>query len=159
MNDPDYHTLKITLTAPSLSQPFTGTYEAGEKIIIDINKPGDFPPGPVDLSKISNIIVGGNITLDKAFPPNSQFTSISYSGNSLLLYDANGNDISRNTNYSLVKRIVASPTSSSNSNMLFSILFSCCCILIIGISVGIYFYLKPKTPEPSKKGGFFKLGE
>ena len=152
-------TLKFTLSAPSLTQPLSVSYRA-TKITVDIN---EYPTPPIDISKLPiSLEIGGNITVERVFPQNSTFTSISYDGSPLILYDEKNNILTNDPkNYKLVKKIEAGieyvdPNSNQQPPYANIFLLICCILMIIG---GIYYYFF-YTPIPeNSKGGLFKIGE
>ena len=89
------NSLTFTLTSPSLTTPLNSRMSSMGQIIIDINHSNP----NFQLDKLPTFInSGGGITVDGPYPPFSQFTSISYDGSPLILYDANNNILANNLN-------------------------------------------------------------
>jgi len=163
--------LLVTIEAPSLSFPLDVSYYADGQITVDLNQYNNNIDPDTIPEKIGPVF--GNISVTSSYPQNSKFTSISYTGKSLLLYDVNNTLLENNSgNYPKIKKIVAgivegnnkTPSTSSPSpdyglSMICSIFII---MIIIGISIGIYVELKSTNTKKAltpQSGSFFTPGE
>lgn len=159
------NTLTYSITAPSLTSPINAIMSSSGQITIDINHSNP----NFDINNYPNNIKSGyeGINMDSVYPPFSKFTSISYDGNPLILYDANNNVLQNiSANYPNVKKIVAgnkkiypntidsnTPSPSPIPSILSTI------FLFILISGAIYYFFSQSKSDSPKIGGLFSIGE